>query len=95
MAKEKKNRNWLKIGWDRLNPAGKENKKIREKDKIIKSKDSTTKQKSVAKAQNLALKRKRGNVKIADLQAKRKQEMRDRARKRHEAFKAKKKNKKK
>ena len=45
MAKEKKNRNWLKIGWDRLNPAGKEIKTIREKDKIIKSKDSTTKQK--------------------------------------------------
>tara|TARA_R100000008_G_scaffold80534_1_gene63021 strand:+ start:40 stop:321 length:282 start_codon:yes stop_codon:yes gene_type:complete len=93
MAEKKKN--WLKIGWDRLNPAGKENKKIREKDTILKSKDSTRKQKSVASVQKAALKRKRGDVKIADLQAKRKEEMRERARKRHEAFKAKKKNKKK
>ena len=88
MAKEKK-KNWLKIGWDRINPAGQENKKIREKGKTLKSKDSTRQQKSVAKVQQAALKRKRGDVKIADLQAKRKQEMRDRARKRNEAFKKK------
>ena len=93
MAKEKKNK--LQLFIQKHNPWSKSNKNIRGKEQTIKSKDSTTKEKSVAKVQKAALKRKRDGVKIADLQAKRKQEMRDRARKRHEAFKAKKKNKKK
>ena len=93
MAKEKKNK--LQLFIQKHNPWSKSNKNIRGKEQTIKSKDSTTKEKSVAKVQKAALKRKRDGVKIADLQAKRKQEMRDRAKARHEAFKAKKKNKKK
>ena len=93
MAEKKKN--FLKIWTDRLNPAGDHNKRIRDKDRILKSDKSTRKQKSVAKVQKAAIKRDRGGVKIADLQAKRKEEMRERAKKRHEAFKAKRKNKKK
>ena len=87
MAKEKKNRNWLKIGWDRLNPAGKENKKIREKDKILKSDKSTRQEKSVAKTQKAAIKRQRGDVKIADVQAKNKASMQNRAKKKNEDWK--------
>tara|TARA_R100000742_G_C4264812_1_gene82765 strand:+ start:43 stop:330 length:288 start_codon:yes stop_codon:yes gene_type:complete len=91
---EKKQKNLLKIWTDRLNPAGDHNQRIRDKNKILKSDKSTRQAKSVAKVQKAAIKRDRDGVKIADLQAKRKQEMRDRARKRNEAFKKRKKQKK-
>tara|TARA_R100000278_G_scaffold91811_1_gene69971 strand:- start:1075 stop:1569 length:495 start_codon:yes stop_codon:yes gene_type:complete len=71
----------------KYNPASDANKKIREKEKIIKSKDSTRGEKAKAKSQKSATIRKRDNIKIGDLQAKRKQEMRDRARRRHKAWK--------
>ena len=71
----------------KYNPWSKKNKQIQKKENTIKSKDSTRGEKAKAKSQRSALIRKRDNIKIGDLQAKRKQEMRDRARKRHEAWK--------
>ena len=94
MAPKKKNwfkklTNKSKLVINKFNPASEENKKIRSKEKTIKSKDSTTSQKSVARTQKSAVIRKRDGVKIADLQAKRQQEMRDRAAAKNKAFKEK------
>ena len=85
MAEKKKN--FLKIWTDRLNPAGDHNKKIREKNKILKSDKSTRQEKSVAKVQKAVIKRDRDGVKLADVQAKNKASMQNRAKKKNEDWK--------
>ena len=87
MAKEKK-KNFLKIWADRLNPAGDHNKKIRDKDRILKSDKSTRQEKSVAKVQKAAIKRNRDDVKIADIHAKNKTSMQNRAKQKNTDFQA-------
>jgi len=74
---------------NKFNPQSESNKSIRKKESIIKSNKSTRQEKSVAKVQKAAHIRKRDGVKVADLQAKRRQEMRDRAAAKNKAFKEK------
>ena len=71
----------------KLNPASDENKRIRDKERIIKSGSSTKKEKQTAKVQKSALIRKRDNVKIRDIKANQKKKVQDSARKRNEKFK--------
>jgi hypothetical protein len=87
MAKEKKNRNWLKIAYKRLNPAGEENKKIREKNKVIKSDTSTTQEKQVAKAQKIFFKRKRGDQTVEQVREKQKSKMKSKLQRKTADFK--------
>jgi hypothetical protein len=72
----------------KYNPASDANKKIREKEKIIKSKDSTRGEKAKAQSQKSAVIRKRDDIKIKDVHAKQKSDMQKRAEKRHAAWKA-------
>ena len=85
MAEKKKN--FLKILTDRFNPVGTHNKKIQKKDKILKSDTATRQEKSVAKVQKAAIKRDRDDVKIADVHAKNKTSMQNRAKKKNEDWK--------
>ena len=77
MAKEKKNK--LQLFIQKHNPWSKSNKDIRGKEKTIKSKDSTRREKAVAQAQKSAIKRKRDGVTIADIHAKNKATIQKRA----------------
>ena len=83
--KEKKNKVQLFI--QKYNPWSKSNKDIRSKGKTIKSDTSTTKEKKVAQVQQSALKRKRDGVTIADVHAKNKKSMQNRASKKNEDWK--------
>ena len=85
MAKEKKNKVQLFI--QKHNPWSKSNKDIRSKEKTIKSDTSTRKEKSVAKTQKAAIKRKRDGVTIADVHAKNKASMQNRAKNKNEDWK--------
>tara|TARA_B100000508_G_scaffold2258_1_gene1757 strand:- start:36 stop:1553 length:1518 start_codon:yes stop_codon:yes gene_type:complete len=76
----------VKVAVKTVNPASEENKKIREKQKIQKSDDSTKKEKQVAKSQELFYKRKRADKSIADVQADNKAKMKAKAKAKHEAF---------
>ena len=76
-----------KLNVNRLNYGSDENKRIRDKESIIKSDKSTRQEKSVAKVQKSALIRKRDNIKLSDVRAKQEKTMRDAARKRHKQFK--------
>ena len=71
-----------------------QNKKIKEREAIIKSKTATRQQKSVAKAQKAALIRKRDKVTIEDVRAKQKADMTKSAKARHQAWLEKRKKKK-
>jgi len=71
----------------RLNPASDENKRIRDKERIIKSDKSTRREKQVAKSQKSTIKRIRDGVKLSDVRANQEKKMRDAARKRNEQFK--------
>ena len=81
-------KNKVDVAQKTYNPASKENKKIREKQAIQKSDDSTTQEKSVAKAQELAYKRQRSNKSIADIKAENKAKMIAAAKERNKKFKA-------
>ena len=72
---------------NKLNPASDANKRIRDKQRVIKSDSSTKKEKQTAKVQRSALIRKRDNVKISDVKANQKKKVQDNARKRNEKFK--------
>ena len=63
----------------KYNPLSESNQNIRKKEDIIKSKDSTRKEKSVAKVQKAAIKRNRDDIKIADIHAKNKATIQKRA----------------
>ena len=84
----KKTLNKVNTATKKYNPASDANKKIREKEKIIKSKDSTRGEKAKAKSQKSAVIRKRDDIKIKDVHAKQKSDMQKRAEKRHAAWKA-------
>ena len=79
----------VKVAVKTVNPASEENKKIREKQKIQKSDDSTKKEKQVAKSQELFYKRKRADKSIADVQADNKAKMKAAAKERYQKFKEK------
>jgi len=79
--------NKSKLVINKYNPQSESNKKIRKKEEIIKSDTSTRQDKAVAKVQKSALKRKRDGVTIAQVQAKNKKAMQDRARKKNEDWK--------
>ena len=81
-------KNKVDVAKKTYNPASEENKKIREKQAIQKSEDSTTQEKSVAKAQELAYKRKRSNKSIEDIKAENKAKMIAAAKERNKKFKA-------
>ena len=87
LKKIRNNRGNNKINLKKYNPLSDENKKIREKEAIIKSDKSTRKEKAVAKSQKSAYKRKRDEVKIADQKAANKKRIQESARKRNEQFK--------
>ena len=85
MAKKDK-KNWFqrqlnKTGLfiNKVNPASTQNKRIRDKQRIVDDEKSTRQQKSVAKVQKSALIRKRDNIKIKDVHAKNKTSMQNRA----------------
>tara|TARA_Y100000816_G_C26078954_1_gene568387 strand:+ start:42 stop:1547 length:1506 start_codon:yes stop_codon:yes gene_type:complete len=79
----------VKVAVKTVNPASEENKKIREKQKIQKSDDSTKKEKQVAKSQEMFYKRKRADKSIADVQADNKAKMKAAAKERYQKFKEK------
>ncbi len=79
----------VKVAVKTVNPASEENKKIREKQKIQKSDDSTRKEKQVAKSQEMFYKRKRADKSIADVQADNKAKMKAAAKERYQKFKEK------
>ena len=85
MAAKKKNKVQLFI--QKYNPWSKSNKAIQGKEKTIKSDTATRKEKSVAKVQKAAIKRKRDDVSIADIHAKNKASMQNRAKKKNEDWK--------
>ena len=70
-----------------VNPASKENKKIREKQAIQKDASATKSEKQTAKTQEMAYKRKRSNKSIADVKAANKAKMIAAAKARNEKFK--------
>ena len=85
MAKKDK-KNWFqrqlnKTGLfiNKVNPASTQNKRIRDKQRIVDDEKSTRQQKSVAKVQKAALIRKRDDIKIKDVHAKNKTSMQKRA----------------
>tara|TARA_R100000152_G_C6733795_1_gene158177 strand:+ start:56 stop:481 length:426 start_codon:yes stop_codon:yes gene_type:complete len=84
-GKNKQNKVQLLI--NKYNPQSEHNKKIRKKEEIIKSDKSTRQEKSVAKTQKSAIKRKRDGVTIAEVHAKNKKAMQDRASKKNEDWK--------
>jgi len=71
----------------KYNPLSESNKKIRKKEDIIKSDKSTRKEKSVAKTQKAAIKRNRDDIKIADIHAKNKATIQNRAKSKNEDWK--------
>ena len=80
-------KNKVDVAKKTLNPASKENKKIREKQAIQKDDSATTKEKQVAKSQELAYKRQRSNKSIADIKAENKAKMIAAAKERNKKFK--------
>ena len=85
-------KNKVDVAKKTLNPASKENKKIREKQAIQKDDSATTKEKQVAKTQEMAYKRQRSNKSIADVKAENKAKMIANQKAKHQEF-LKKKNK--
>tara|TARA_R100000458_G_C8082612_1_gene116732 strand:+ start:29 stop:424 length:396 start_codon:yes stop_codon:yes gene_type:complete len=85
MSKKKKNK--LQLFIRKINPASDHNKRIRDKERIIKDEKSTRRQKSVALTQKSAIKRDRDDVKIADIQAKNKADVKRRAERKHADWK--------
>ncbi len=81
----------VKVAAKTYNPASEENKKIREKQAIQKSDDASTREKQVAKSQEMFYKRKRSDKSISDVQADNKAKMKAAAKERFEKFKAKRK----
>ena len=81
-------KNKVDVAQKTVNPASKENKKIREKQAIQKSDDASTKEKQVAKSQEMAYKRQRSNKSIADVKAENKAKMIAAAKERNKQFKA-------
>jgi hypothetical protein len=79
-------KNKVDVAKKTLNPASKENKKIREKQAIQKDDSATTKEKRVAKSQESAYKRQRSNKSIADVKAENKAKMIAAAKARNEKF---------
>ena len=79
-------KNKVDVAQKTLNPASKENKKIREKQAIQKDDSATTSEKQTAKAQEMAYKRKRSNKSIADIKAENKAKMIANAKARNEKF---------
>ena len=79
-------KNKVDVAQKTINPASKENKKIREKQAIQKDASSSVKEKQVAKSQEGAYKRKRANKSIADVKAENKAAMIARAKEKHKAF---------
>ena len=89
MAKKDK-KNWFqrqlnKTGLfiNKVNPASTQNKRIRDKQRIVDDEKSTRQQKSVAKVQKSALIRKRDDIKIKDIHAKNKTTIQNRAKKKN------------
>ena len=78
----------VKVAAKTYNPASEENKKIREKQAIQKSDDASTREKQVAKSQEMFYKRKRSDKSISDVQADNKAKMKAAAKERFEKFKA-------
>ena len=78
-------KNKVDVAQKTINPASKENKKIREKQAIQKDASSSVKEKQVAKSQEGAYKRKRANKSIADVKAENKAAMIARAKEKHKA----------
>jgi len=76
-----------KLNIKKFNPASDENKRIRDKEKIIKSGDSTNRERAVARSQKSAIKRKRDGVTIADVHAKNKASMQNKAKKKNQDYK--------
>ena len=81
-------KNKVDVAKKTLNPASKENQKIREKQAIQKDDSATTKEKQVAKSQESAYKRQRSNKSIADVKAENKAKMIAAAKERNKKFKA-------
>ena len=81
--KPKNNKNPLK----KFNYGSEENKRIRAKEKIIKSDKSSRKEKNVAKVQRSAIIRKRDGVKLQDVRDRQTKRIKDAAKKRNEQFK--------
>ncbi len=79
-------KNKVDVAKKTYNPQSKENVKIREKQKIQKSDDSSKQEKQVAKSQELAYKRKRSNLSISDVKEKNKADMKAKAKAKHQAF---------
>ena len=79
-------KNKVDVAKKTLNPASKENKKIREKQAIQKSDDASTKEKQVAKSQEMAYKRQRSNKSIADVKAENKAKMIANQKAKHQEF---------
>ena len=79
-------KNKVDVAKKTLNPASKENKKIREKQAIQKDDSATTKEKQVAKTQEMAYKRQRSNKSIADIKAENKAKMIANQKARNEKF---------
>ena len=86
-------KNKVDVAKKTLNPASKENKKIREKQAIQKDDSATTKEKQVAKSQESAYKRQRSNKSIADVKAENKAKMIANQKAKHQEFLKNKKNK--
>ena len=86
-------KNKVDVAKKTLNPASKENKKIREKQAIQKDDSATTKEKQVAKTQEMAYKRQRSNKSIADVKAENKAKMIANQKAKHQEFLKNKKNK--
>ena len=81
-------KNKVDVAKKTYNPQSKENVKIREKQAIQKSDDSSKKEKQVAKSQEMAYKRQRSNKSIADVKAENKAKMIAAAKERNKKFKA-------
>ena len=79
----------VKVAAKTYNPASEENKKIREKQAIQKSDDASTREKQVAKSQEMFYKRKRSDKSISDVQAENKAKMKAAAKERYQKFKEK------
>jgi len=72
---------------NKFNPQSKSNKSIRKKESIIKSNKSTRQEKSVAKVQKAAHIRKRDGVTVAQVHAKNKASMENKAKNKHADWK--------
>jgi len=71
----------------KYNPASEENKKIRDKQKIIDNEESSRQETNVAKAQRNTVKRLRDGKTISDVHAKNKADMQSNAKKKHADWK--------